>query len=80
MVDVPFTVTDSSRTVKVMYSVRALDGSSMVSHLGIKMADKDLWFWTKLNLSGNSQIQEVGTLKTGDYILQIKTNQTIIEV
>lgn len=75
-IDVPFTVTDSSRVVKVMYSVRALDNSPMVSHLGVRIADKTLWFWTKLDLSGNSQIQEIGTLKPGDYILQIKTNQT----
>lgn len=71
--DVPFTVTDSSRSVKVLYSIRMQDGSTPTTHLGVRMSDKTLWFWTKLNLSGESQIKEIGKLNPGNYVLRIKT-------
>lgn len=74
--DIPFTITDSTRTVKVMYSVRALDNSNMVTYSAIKKKNANLWFWIKNNLSGNSQILTVGKLDEGDYLLRIKTNQT----
>lgn len=71
--DIPFTVTDSSRTVKVMYSLKMSDGSTPITHLGVRMSSNSTWAWTKTNLSG-SQIQTIGTLKTGNYVLRIKTN------
>lgn len=74
--DVPFTVTDSSRTVKVMFSVRSLDGSEMITYTGIRKSSGSLWFWTQNNQSGNSHIYTVGKMQTGDYVLRIKTNQT----
>ncbi len=69
--DVPFTVTDSSRPVKVLYSIKSSDGNTLTTHLGVRMESSDIWFWSKLNLSGN-QIQEIGKLKTGNYVLRIK--------
>lgn len=73
--DVPFTVTDSSKTVKVLFSARALNDSEMATYTGIKKSNGSLWFWTKNNQTGNSHIYTVGKMKTGDYILRIKTNQ-----
>lgn len=72
-IDIPFTVTDSSRSVKVLYAIKMKDGSTPITHLGVRMSDKSIWFWTKLNLSGQSQIQEIGKLKPGNYVLRIKT-------
>lgn len=71
--DIPFTVTDSSRPVKVLYAIRMQDGTTAVTHLGVRKSSASLWFWTKLNLSGNKQIQEIGKLQPGDYVLRIKT-------
>lgn len=73
--DVPFTVTDSSKTVKVMFSVRALDESEMITYAGIRKSNSSLWSWTKNNETGNSHIYTVGKMQTGDYVLRIKTNQ-----
>lgn len=77
-IDIPFTVTDSSRPVKVMYAIRKTDETVMTTHLGVRMEDANLWFWTKLNLEG-SQIQEIGTMKPGDYVLRIKTGSVFDE-
>lgn len=73
--NVPFTVTDSSRPVKVLYAIRMQDGSTPTTHLGVRKSDKTIWFWTKLNLEGGSQIQEIGKLEPGNYVLQIKTKK-----
>lgn len=73
--EVPFTVTDSSRIVKILYSARALNGTDMVTTVGIRSANSSINFWQQINKPGNSQIYTVGNLEPGNYILTIKTNQ-----
>ena len=56
-----------------MYSIKMSDGSTPTTHLGVRMSSSSTWAWTKTNLSG-SQIQTIGNLKNGNYVLRIKTN------
>lgn len=40
--DIPFTVTDSSRPVRVLYAIKMQNGSTPTTHLGVRMSDKTL--------------------------------------
>ena len=75
--EVPFTVTDSSRLVKILYSAKSLNGTDMVTTVGIRSANSSINFWQQVNKPGNSQIYSVGNLESGNYILTIKTNQNV---
>ncbi len=47
----------------------------MDTYCGIRKSAYDFYFWTSFK-TGNSIIHEVGMLQPGNYVLQIKTNQT----
>ena len=75
ILDIPFTVTDSSRPVRVLYAIRYANGSSVEVDLGLRNSSSSTWFWTRLDISGSSQVVEIGKLTPGNYVLRIIPNQ-----
>lgn len=65
-IDVPFTITDSSTVVKVMYAVIYVDHEEMTSSVCVKNSSGKV-IWYKNNLSGEKQILEIGKLPVGNY-------------
>lgn len=75
ILDIPFTVTDSSRPVRVLYAIRYANGSSVEVDLGLRNSSSSTWFWTRLDISGSSQVVEIGKLTPGNYVIRIIPNQ-----
>lgn len=72
--DIPFTVNDSTRPVRVLYAMRYEDDSSVQVNLGLRNSSSSTFFWTLLNISGSSQVVEIGNLQPGNYVLRIIPN------
>ena len=74
ILDIPFTVTDSSRPVRVLYAMRYADGSSVQVSLGVRKSSLNTWAWTAIDIQGSSQVLEIGRLYPGNYVLRIIPN------